>query len=600
MNFYKDYLQKIRRWTLESVYLILHEDIVPKLKHYIKLISCAEFKDGSYHTYYGDLKKIVNSYSFHWIDVMDESIRVADKLYYNIDKEKLLHIMEHTLHLHQAKQVDFGRNFLPIESAIEKQTYEEIERMYNIAMDKLLQLREQLQSFDTQERVEKFVKEHFSLSLKNKNSIFAFTYEYIALALARNIERIRVSLEEINKRVSSNLCNIQDECNASLTSLLYQLYDKNKEHMTIFRQDIRSSVEIAEVQRSITIIKDKIEDSKHVPTERLKEEVAYWREKVKEFNIIYDTIKKLNAERDNLTAPEITYIEVLENPEKTYESSENLELCVRQRLERLHKLRLNAAKSLFTFFSVKGPDRKFYSDQIGTYYVDDYGHKVYFYDYGLNMFHVDCKGEFVDLQTNENDLYFYDSYGRYTIKNGENLYQVAPCSSLYKLENDVRVKVTKDCGHSDRPNKECKMEVKDPFDFEILPKSKAVDKKEKLDTETVNYLWNNFGHILPDALHDVAKAQPKNPIHFLAHKLLYHKYRRTITEIEKEKQKANEYRELIFRKRKEKARELAKNWREKQVKPSKPEASDASEEWFAYDTYVAQQEFIKSLENYSK
>lgn len=45
----------------------------------------------------------------------------------------------------------------------------------------------------------------------------------------------------------------------------------------------------------------------------------------------------------------------------------------------------------------------------------------------------------------------------------------------------------------------------------------------KLDTDTVDYLWNNFGHILPDALHDVAKAQPNNPIHYLAHKLLYHK-----------------------------------------------------------------------------
>ncbi|CAH4031427.1 unnamed protein product [Pieris brassicae] len=180
----------MRRWTLESVYLILHEDIVPKLKHYVKLIYCTEFKDGSYHTYYGDLKKIVNSYSFHWIDVMDESIRVADKLYYNIDKEKLLHIMEHTIHLHQVKQVDFGRNFLPIESAIEKQTYEDIEGMYNNAMGKLLHLREKLQSFDTQERVEKFVKEHFLLSLKNKNSIFAFTYEYIALALAKNVSTV--------------------------------------------------------------------------------------------------------------------------------------------------------------------------------------------------------------------------------------------------------------------------------------------------------------------------------------------------------------------------------------------------------------------------
>lgn len=194
MDFYKDYLQKIRRWTLESVYLILHEDIVPKLKHYIKLINDSEFKDGSYHTYYGDLKKIVNSYSFHWIDVMDKSMKIADKLCYNIDKERLLFIMERTIHMHQAKQVEFGRNFLPIQSPLEKQTYEEIESMYNGAMGKLFKLKETLQRFDTQEKVQTFANEHFQLSLQNKNTIFAFTYQYIALALVRNVSTMYLYL----------------------------------------------------------------------------------------------------------------------------------------------------------------------------------------------------------------------------------------------------------------------------------------------------------------------------------------------------------------------------------------------------------------------
>ncbi|CAK1553328.1 unnamed protein product [Leptosia nina] len=586
----------MRRWTLCNVYLILHEDIVPKLKHYIKLIYYAEFKDGFYHTYYGELKKVVNSYSFHWIDVMDESIRVADKLYYNINRDNLLDLMERTIHMHNAKQVDFGRSFLPVESAEEKKIYEELEVMYNHFMINLLKLKEKLNALDTQEKVEEFAKEHFPLSLENKNSIFAFTYEYIALALAKNNNRIRVSLEEIYNRVRSNLSNIQEECNASLTSLLHQLYDKNKEHMTIFRQDIRSSLEIAEVQRSITIIKDRIEDSKHVPTERLKEEVNYWREKVAEYKIIYETIRKLDGERESLSGAEVMYLEVLENPEIKYEPSDPLGTDARHKIERLHELRMNAAKSLFTFFSVKGPDRKFYKDQIGTYYMDDYGHRVYFFNYGLNMYHTDCVGRYVNLK--ENDLYFYDTYGRYTVKNGEKLYQIAPCSSLYRLENDIHVKVTQDCGHSDGYNKNCMMEIKDPS-IEILPVAKGIDIKGKLDTETVNYLWNNFGHILPDALHDVAKAQPKNPIHYLAHKILYHKYRRTSAEVEKEKQNAHEYREGIFRKRKGRAMKLSKSWKEKQVKPRKPEESDASLEWFAYSSHVAKQEFIRALENYS-
>lgn len=50
----------------------------------------------------------------------------------------------------------------------------------------------------------------------------------------------------------------------------------------------------------------------------------------------------------------------------------------------------------------------------------------------------------------------------------------------------------------------------------------------------------------------------------------------------------------------QRARQFASRWREKQVKPRKPEESDASQEWFAYENYVAKQEFIRSLETYNQ
>ncbi|CAG4984160.1 unnamed protein product [Colias eurytheme] len=599
MNEYKDYLQKLRRWTLNTSHFILNNDKDPVFIHYVKLLLEVEYKDGSYYTYYGEIKKIVNIFLIHWTDIMNQAIIEADRLSHNASKHELLEIIERTIKFHQAQQVDFGKHFLPIETPIEKNTFEEVEKIYHRFMGELYILREIIKKFDTPEKVDNFAKEHFPISLKHKNTLFAFTYEYITLMLAMNINKIRVSLEEIHKRMQSNLYSIQEECNASLSSLLHQLYDKNKEHLTIFRQDIRSSFDIAEVQRSISIIKDKIEDSKHVPTERLKEEVNYWRERVFEFNVIYKTMIKLKEEKDALTVDEKMFLEVLENPERKYEPEVVLDDSVKQKVERLHKLTLNAAKALFTFFTLKGPDRKYYKDRIGTYYLDEYGHQVYMYDYGLNMYHVDCKGQFVDFQKHENDLYFYDTFGRYIIKNGEQLYQIAPCSSLYKLDNDVRVKVTQDCGHSERVNKDCKMQVKDPFDVEMLPQCKPVDTKGKLDTETVNYLWENFGHILPEALLDVAKAQPKKPIHYLAHKLLYHKYRRTPAEIQKEKQSAHEYREAIFRKRKDETIKLSKQWKEKQVKHRKPEESDDTDQWLHYNAYVAKQEFIRCLENYN-
>lgn len=53
----------------------------------------------------------------------------------------------------------------------------------------------------------------------------------------------------------------------------------------------------------------------------------------------------------------------------------------------------------------------------------------------------------------------------------------------------------------------------------------------KLDPEVVKYLWDTFGYILPDVLYEVAEAQPKNPIHTLAHKLLLYKLVHVLTYI---------------------------------------------------------------------
>jgi hypothetical protein len=44
-----------------------------------------------------------------------------------------------------------------------------------------------------------------------------------------------------------------------------------------------------------------------------------------------------------------------------------------------------------------------------------------------------------------------------------------------------------------------------------------------LEPEVVKYLWDSFGHVLPNALHDVGVSQPKNPIQQLAHKILFRK-----------------------------------------------------------------------------
>ncbi|CAH2046068.1 unnamed protein product, partial [Iphiclides podalirius] len=85
----------------------------------------------------------------------------------------------------------------------------------------------------------------------------------------------------------------------------------------------------------------------------------------------------------------------------------------------------------------------------------------------------------------------------------------------------------------------------------LLPTEAAVDIKGKLDKDTALYLWDSFGHILPEVLYEVASEQPKNPIHCLAHKLLRYKYDRTLQEMQQKRDEASSYRAGIYQDRKD-------------------------------------------------
>ncbi|VVC89176.1 unnamed protein product [Leptidea sinapis] len=476
MNLYKDYLQKLRRWTLAKTCLSINEDIDPSLCEYIRLLNDIKFTDGSYHTYYGDLKKIINSFTYHWSAVTDEGIKEAYRLTHTATKEELKEKADRTLHLHKIMQVDFGKRFLPVKSPKEKEIYEEIEVMYNNFMAQLLHLRERIENLKQLDKIDEFNKEQFPIALNQLHNVYSCTYEYISHSAVQNIDKIKVSIEEIYKRIRANLRLMEEQDSASLSDLFDQLYDKNKEHLIISRQDVRSSLEIAEVRRSMDLIKDKIEDTKQSQFDRIKHECLYWQQKVEELDVIFQNLKQLSASEEHLAKEERDFLNYLENPELSGEPTKQLPDDIKSKLERLRNLKAMAAKALFTFFSVKGLDRKIYNDQIGAYFIDEYGHQVYFEDFGLKVTHINCKGETV--QPDDNELYYYDYNGRYIQRDGEILYQVAPCSSLYKLENDVRRKVTGDCGHSERPNEHCQVTLKNERRNVKYHKTEHVDIKD--------------------------------------------------------------------------------------------------------------------------
>ncbi|CAG9565148.1 unnamed protein product [Danaus chrysippus] len=464
------------------------------------------------------------------------------------------------IEMEKEKQYAFVKLFANSEDPIEKEKINEIQELYNEYMKKVELLTDKVNKLDKQEKVEEFAKEHLPQSLQRKNEIFRFTYDFIALKLALAVDRIRISLEEIINRLRNNLTDIENVVEGSVSELLMQLYEKNKENLILSRQDVRSSKDLAEVKRGMDIIIDKIENSKHIPENRLSEECEHWEKLFQEFKQIEKTLQEIQKEENHVKEQIMASDDSEDKNDKTCGECWTLE----EKLAYLKKAKLKAAKALFTFFSVRGENYIYYTDQIGTYYVDEYGHQVYVFNYGLNVYHVDCDGNFIDHP--DKNKYYYDENGRYIIENGEKLYQLAPCTSKYVLENDVFVKRSKDCGHSEM-NVECRMQIKDQTDVTILPDVTPVDIKGTLDSEVIKYIWDTFGHILPEVMEGVAEMKPKNPIHCLAHKLVQYKCKKTS---EKDKKDAILYHQKIYEDRREKVNALYKLWRDKQIQV-KPE-----------------------------
>ncbi|XP_059050814.1 uncharacterized protein LOC131845738, partial [Achroia grisella] len=598
MNAYKDYIQNLRNLTMKDACLLFNTDITPNLKQYVYLLDNVKFDDESHHVFYGEVKKIITSFLYYYTVTMDDIIIETDQYSHITDRNELLCLMDKTIAVHHIHQISFGKDFLPVQSPFEKQTYDEIQVKYKKFTEELYLLKKNIENLDKKEKIENFAMKHFKIALINTSNVFKYTHNYISLMLADRLRDIQVSLEEILLRLRNNLRSLENKRSEKVNLLLNQLYDKNKEQLQITRQHRKCSIEYAEVNRAINVIHEKIEDCKYdVPISKLREEVQYWEERVKEFHKIADGLWKLNAERAELIKQEEIYksMQTTELPGSKLQCWENMGENFKEKKEEIKQAINDAAKTLITFFCVKGSDRIFYMDDLGPYYLDEYNHQVYFFDYGMSIYHLNCQGDFKEISDKEK--YRFDENGRYVEdESGQKVYRCAPCTSTYRLSEDgLLTKVTKDCGHSEMVNKKCRLRIKDPTDVEILPTQDNMNIKGKLDPEVVEYLWNSLGHVLPDALHDVARDHTRNPIQHLAHKLLLYKYNRTRMELHEKMKEAKNYRANVYKERNEKASKASQAWMRKQVKRRKPEESDDTQDRFVFEAQMAAQDFINYL-----
>ncbi|CAH0594002.1 unnamed protein product [Chrysodeixis includens] len=594
---YKDFLYQLRKTEFLTPCVMLCDNPAPHLKTYVRLIEETKILDGlRSNAYYGELKKKVTSFLNYFTHVIDEVIRRTDKYLYNVDNQRLMSLLDSTIDMATENQDNFLKEFTAI-TEIDKIKVHEIEEGHNNYVDAIRQLRDSMAYMNKVETFEDFAKEQFDISTKKVNELCTFTHAYISGMLADRLYEIEVSLEETVDRLNTNKRRYNEECSQNLKGLIHDLYEKNKEYLHVQRRDRSRSVDSAEINRSIEVIKNKIENCGNQETlARLELETKFWSTRLKEFSEIAHILNSLKIELENLVEAERKYkiLKAKGDPATKTICFEAMGENFIKRKQYLEEKIKEISKTLVTFFCVRGTDRILFSDDVGAYYCDEFNHQNYVTHHSLKAYHVNCDGKFVEYS--EAVPYYFDEHGRYTLVDGEKVHQCAPCTSQYKLDQDgLFNKITVDCGHSTKFNENCKLDIKEATDVEMLPTKELIDITRTLEPETVKYLWDSYGMILPEVLYELCLAKPSNPIYYLAHILLKRRFESTNAELAKYRELADKYRSDIHSERKEVYMAAHRAWKSGQVKRRKPEESDDTNDWATFNHQAAERDFINAL-----
>ncbi|KAH9630043.1 hypothetical protein HF086_008013 [Spodoptera exigua] len=457
----------------------------------------------------------------------------------------------------------------------------------------------------TPNKLDTFAKDCFQGSLQKISNLCNFVHSYLSIMLADRLYEISVSLTEIVDRLNTNLRKHNEYCADKINDLIQNLYEKNKEHLEIYRRVNKRSVDSAEVSKTIEDLRQKMKQTGNEETIARLELETRCKDlpgtKTMCFDLIGENLRDRIAylDRKELVVAR-TLITFFCVRDARGNSSLNVFQLIVMKYYQSPKVQNNSSRFcvvLVLIIIIIGTDRDLYTDSVGSYYCDEFYHQNYITNYGLKYFHVNCDGDFVENV--ETEPYYFDENGRYVIRDGEKFHQCAPCTSLYKLTEDgFFQKVTKDCGHSERVNPNCRMEIKDLTDAVILPKNDFVDITGKLDSDSVKFLWDSFGMILPEVLYAVATHQPKNPIHYMAHILIKRRFEATKQEFRKLTKKADKYRTKLHEERIQKTKAERLVWKSKLTKYAKPEDLDDTHQQAMSMQNVSDWMFLNFLQNY--
>lgn len=195
IDVYKDFVQLMRRKEFEEPYILVTEGTTQKLKEYVRLLLDIKLVDGHYHVYFGQVKNLINSFLNFHISIMDDVIKESDKYTNESDKDDLLFLVEYTISVHQTKQVNFGKEFLPVNTLWEKRTYNEIEALYEDYIRKLQDIKDYINiRLDRRPKVYQFAKAHFEITARKMSETFDTAHLFMGMLLA---ERVSVSITAV-------------------------------------------------------------------------------------------------------------------------------------------------------------------------------------------------------------------------------------------------------------------------------------------------------------------------------------------------------------------------------------------------------------------
>lgn len=191
-NVFRTVIIAQRNIELQEPYIVINENISPKLYEFLATMQNTKYEDGAYHTYYGELKVTVNNFMVYWTDIINECFRDMDTLCNGITKDKILALIDRTNIVHDNKREEFAKSFLPAECPEELKLFEDLENKYARFQEGMATLRHDVLEYERQDQLDQFIIKYSELGTRRKNEVFEYAHTIMALCLAENVSTILI------------------------------------------------------------------------------------------------------------------------------------------------------------------------------------------------------------------------------------------------------------------------------------------------------------------------------------------------------------------------------------------------------------------------